>query len=81
MKQQKYNEAMDNMYNDFCDMCDRMEAKYEKESQEYYELTCELDGWALAKKEMDEYEEYSKQFDDNDNNEEYLIESDEYVSD
>ena len=50
-------------------------------SLEYYELTGELDGWALAKKEMDEYEEYSKQFDDNDNNEEYLIESDEYVSD
>ena len=80
MEEQKNNEAMEKMHNDFCNMCDRLEARYEKESWEYYQLTGELDGWALAKKEMAEYEEYCKQFEDNDD-EENFIESDEYTSD
>ena len=80
MEEQKNNEAMEKMHNDFCNMCDRLEARYEKESWEYYQLTGELDGWALAKKEMAEYEEYCKQFEDNDD-EEISMESDEYTSD
>ena len=81
MEDQKNNEATEKMYNDFCNMCDRLEARYEKESWEYYQLTGELDGWALAKKEMAEYEEYSKQFDDNNEDNENFMESDEYTSD
>lgn len=80
MEEQKQNEAMEKMQNDFYDMCDKLEARYERESWEYYELTGDLDGWALAKKEMAEYEEYSKQFEDNEDNENFM-ESDEYSSD
>ena len=80
MEEQKYNEEMAESYNNFCNMCDKLEARYEKESWEYYELTGDLDGWALAKKEMAEYEEYSKQFEYNEEDENFM-ESDEYVSD
>ncbi len=81
MEEQKYNEDMKKMHDDFCRMCDKLEARYEKESWEYYQLTGELDGWALAKKEMAEYEQYCKQFDNDDEEDESFIESDEYVSD
>ena len=40
-----------------------LEARCEKESQEYYELYGELDGYANAKIEREQYEEYAKQFD------------------
>ena len=81
MEEQKYNEEMEEMHNDFCNMCDRLEEKNEKESWEHYELTGELDGWALAKKERAEYEEYCKQFEDSNDDEENMMESDEYTSD
>ena len=41
----------------------------EKESYEYYELTGELDDYAIAKIERYEYEEYAKQFDNNEDDE------------
>ena len=37
-----------------------LEMRYERESQLHYELTGELDGYALAKIEMEKYEEYSR---------------------
>lgn len=81
MEEQKKNEAMEKMQNDFCDMCNKWEARLERESWEHYQDTGELDGWALAKREMAEYEEYCKQFEDNNDEAEFNIESDEYQSD
>tara|TARA_Y100000992_G_scaffold54409_1_gene32673 strand:- start:2513 stop:3304 length:792 start_codon:yes stop_codon:yes gene_type:complete len=81
MEEQKHHENMVKMYNNFGDICDKWEARLEKESWEYYQETGELDGWALAKKEEKEYEEYCKQF-ETDNENEYIIESDdEYITD
>ena len=81
MEEQKHNENMIKMHNNFCDMCDKWEARLEKESWEYYQETGELDGWALAKIEEKEYEEYCKQF-EIDNENEYINESDdEYITD
>ena len=59
-----------------------LEEKYEKRSQEHYELYGELDGYALAKIEREKYEEYVKQLEEaNEENEEsdeeeYYYESD-----
>ena len=39
-----------------------LERRYEEESQLHYELYGELDGYAIAKIERAEYEEYAKQF-------------------
>ena len=39
-----------------------LERRYEEESQLHYELYGELDGYAIAKIERVEYEEYAKQF-------------------
>ena len=44
-------------------------AQRERESYEYYELTGELDNYAIAKIERYEYEEYAKQFDNNEDDE------------
>jgi len=41
----------------------------ERESYEYYELTGELDDYAIAEIEHYEYEEYAKQFDNNEDDE------------
>ena len=69
------------MQADFSKICDKWEARFEKESWEHYQLRGELDGWALAKREAAEYDEYCKQFENNDDEAEYIIESDEYQSD
>jgi hypothetical protein len=47
----------------------QMIAQRERESHEYYELTGELDDYAIAKIERYEYEEYAKQFDNNEDDE------------
>ena len=81
MEEQKHYENMVKMQADFSKICDKWEARFEKESWEHYQLTGELDGWALAKREAAEYDEYCKQFENNDDEAEYIIESDEYQSD
>ena len=52
-----------------------MEQRYEAESRLHFELYGELDGYAIAKIEHAEYEEYAKQFEMNET-EEYGDDSD-----
>lgn len=55
----KYNEslrisnAMQELYN-----------RWKKESDEHYEITGELDGFAIAELELEKYEKYARQFDE-----------------
>jgi hypothetical protein len=64
-----------------------LEMRYERESQLHYELTGELDGYALAKIEMEKYEEYcrnlERQMEEENINEaiDQNYENEEYISD
>ena len=46
----------------FCEAIEELGRKYERESQEHYEIYNELDMYAIAKLERLKYEEYEKQF-------------------
>lgn len=56
--QNNWNHALNNLIN-----------QRERESYEYYELTGELDDYAIVNIERHEYEEYAKQFDNNEDDE------------
>ena len=46
----------------FCEAIQELDRKYERDSQEHYELYHELDMYAIAKLERLKYEEYEKKY-------------------
>ena len=81
MEEQKHQENMKKMQDDFSQLCDKWEARYERESWQYYQETGELDGWALAKREQKEYDEYCKQFEIDEEDDNFIDSEDEYITD